>query len=93
VCLAEPALDLGKFLADLAWWVPDDAQRGRLEEAFRAGYGPCDLVRWRRAALWAVLFRLKNAARRCPVHGVDWESHVARRIEDASRELSDTRRR
>ena len=40
VCLGDPALDLGKFLADLRWWSGDDQRAGQLTEAFRAGYGP-----------------------------------------------------
>jgi hypothetical protein len=87
MCLAEPALDLGKFLADLAWWSPDERRRGSLAVAFRAGYGPCDALRWQRASLWAVIFELKNAAHRCQVHAPDWEALVGRRVAAAGRQL------
>jgi aminoglycoside phosphotransferase (APT) family kinase protein len=93
VCLAEPALDVGKFLADLAWWTPDDARRRLLVDAFRAGYGPSDPLRWERAELWAVLFRLKNIARRAAVHAPDWEALVTRRVTAARQALSATRGR
>ena len=91
VCSAEPALDLGKFLADLAWWAPDSSHRRPLEDAFRDGYGPCDPLRWDRARLWAVLFLLKNVARRTPVHAPDWESLVVHRVHAADRALSGIR--
>ena len=64
--------------------MPDAGRRQPLEVAFREGYGPCDPLRWARAELWAVLFMLKNAARRAAVHAPDWESLVTLRAAAAS---------
>jgi len=79
--MAEPALDLGKLLADLRWWRPAAAERRPLVEAFHAGYGPCDPSRWARAELWAVTYQLRHVARRCAVHEPDWERQVLERVE------------
>jgi aminoglycoside phosphotransferase (APT) family kinase protein len=76
-CRADPALDLGKLVADLAWWRRDTAE---LERVLRAGYGPCDPARWARARWWSVLFRLRIAARRCAVHDADWPDQVRARV-------------
>lgn len=80
VCHAEPAMDLGKFLADLRWWIPSRPAVETLEAAFRAGYGRCDPVRWARADLVAVLFQVKLAARRCGVHDPWWPAAVRERV-------------
>jgi aminoglycoside phosphotransferase (APT) family kinase protein len=85
-CRAEPALDLGKFLADLAWWCPQPDDVRRLQSALRAGYGPCDALRWQRADRWAVLFMLKFAARRCVLPHPAWPSRVTAQV-DAAREV------
>jgi aminoglycoside phosphotransferase (APT) family kinase protein len=69
---ADPARDLGKFLADLSWWCPDRADVDALATSFRDGYGACDQARWGRALLWAALFRLRMTARRLPVHDAGW---------------------
>jgi aminoglycoside phosphotransferase (APT) family kinase protein len=87
-CRGEPALDLGKFLADLAWWCPHPAELAVLKAAFRAGYGVCDPLRWARAEMWAVLFDLKIAARRCALHHATWEAEVRSRVEAAGAALS-----
>jgi hypothetical protein len=84
-CWAEPALDLGKFLADLRWWSSSGAAAAALEVAFRAGYGACDPLRWARAELLAILMELKLAARRCPVHHARWPVMVEDRIMRAAR--------
>lgn len=83
---AEPALDLGKFMADLSWWCPAP-DLPALRTAFRAGYGPSDSLRWARAEAWAVLFELKIAARRCALHEPDWELQVRNRVAAASAAL------
>lgn len=79
-CWAEPAVDLGKFLADLRWWSPSGLASASLEVAFHAGYGPCDPLRWARAELLATMLELKLAARRCPVHDARWPTLVEDRI-------------
>lgn len=81
--LADPALDLAKFVADLHWWHEGPAADA-LVAAFRAGYGECDPNRWDRADLLVRLFQLKLTARRCAVHDPAWESDVRARIAAAS---------
>lgn len=76
---AEPALDLGKFLADLWWWSPA-ADAAALQAAFRAGYGACDPVRWARAELLTSLFLLELAARRAVLHHGAWQLVVRARV-------------
>ncbi len=82
MCRADPALDLGKFLADLRWWSPPSRLSG-LQAALRDGYGTCDRARWARAELLEVLFRAKLAARRCDVLDPGWESQVRSRLDGA----------
>ena len=77
---ADPARDLGKFLADLRWWCPDPGRAAALAGAFRAGYGTCGDARWARAGLFAALFQLKLTARRCAVHDAGWERQVRVRV-------------
>ncbi len=89
-CWAEPALDLGKFLADLRWWCPLGNDADARSTAFSAGYGTCDPARWVRAELLAVLFQLKLAARRCAVHDTHWEALVRRRVAAATAALRET---
>ena len=85
---ADPALDLAKLLADLRWWCPGDPVGARaLTAALVAGYGPCEPGRWARARTLAALFQLKLAARRIPVHDVDWEPLVTARVDDAAAAL------
>ncbi|HYO31998.1 MAG TPA: phosphotransferase [Nocardioidaceae bacterium] len=84
----EPALDLGKFLADLRWWCRalglDEAV---LAAAFVDGYGGRCHLRWERASLIAVLFSLKLAARRGAVHDPAWASQTTRAIAEAAARL------
>ena len=90
--LAEPAHDLGKFLADLRWWCPAADVAG-LEAAFRAGYGRCDPARWRRAELLACMWELKLAARRSDLHDSRWPELVRRRTDRAVRSFARARGR
>lgn len=79
VRLAEPAMDLGKLLADLRWWCRGDAGRERqLATALCAGYGPCPPLRWSRARLFATLYGLRAVARRVPLHTAAWAAQVDR---------------
>jgi aminoglycoside phosphotransferase (APT) family kinase protein len=84
---ADPARDLGKFLADLRWWCPEPAGAASLTGWFRTGYGVGDEERWERARLWAALFRLRMTARRLPVHDVDWTAEVRSRVADVAEGL------
>ncbi|SDS62719.1 phosphotransferase family protein [Actinopolymorpha singaporensis] len=79
--IAEPALDLGKFVADVSWWCDSLGVDARPAiSAFVDGYGPCDRVRLARARDLAVLFHLKLAARRIPVHHPQWAERVVRAV-------------
>jgi aminoglycoside phosphotransferase (APT) family kinase protein len=89
---AEPALDLGKFLADLRWWSPS-ARAAALEAAFRDGYGSCDPRRWARAELLASLLQLKLAARRPVLHDGRWQLLVRGRVVGAVESFARTRTR
>jgi len=73
--LADPALDLGKYLADLAWWHeyhhagdPRPAQ-----QAFLAGYGNTDKPgRLDRARIYHALILTKITLRRAKIFSNDW---------------------
>ncbi len=81
---AEPALDLGKFVADLWWWCAElGLPAGPAVTAFVDGYGDCDRNRLARAHGLAVLFHLALAARRVPVHHPEWARQVARAVRQA----------
>lgn len=79
--LLDPAIDLGKLFADLRWWGHHHSvDVVRLITGFLDGYGPCDPARLSRAHLVDVLFHLKHAARRIPVHAIDWDVQVQRHV-------------
>ncbi|MET9019719.1 aminoglycoside phosphotransferase family protein [Actinopolymorpha sp. NPDC004070] len=81
---AEPALDLGKFVADLWWWCAElGLPAGPAVTAFVDGYGDCGRDRLARAHGLAVLFHLSLAARRVPVHHPEWAHQVARAVRQA----------
>jgi hypothetical protein len=72
--LADPALDIGKFLADLRWW---HAAAGLdptwAQDRFLDGYGELSGARMARARLYEVLVLAKIAIRRVRVFDADWE--------------------
>lgn len=73
--LADPALDIGKFLADLAWWYPTGQSAGlvQAQNAFLAGYDLTpDHPRLRRVQLWATLIGVKMTAHRVPLFDPNW---------------------
>jgi aminoglycoside phosphotransferase (APT) family kinase protein len=86
--LADPAMDLGKLLADLRWWASYySIDLTGVVRHFFEGYGPCDPDRLARARLIAVLYQLKLAARRIPVHEPEWAQKVTRHVDDAAASL------
>lgn len=91
-CWADPALDLGKLLADLRWWSRSAQDPSGAESALRAGYGPCP-ARWARAEALASLFQAKYAARRCLVHDPRWPDRVREQVTAAAASLRFVRRR
>jgi aminoglycoside phosphotransferase len=84
----DPALDLGKFLADMRWWCGRlGLNEDVLSAAFGDAYGECSPARWARARLVAVLFQLKLAARRAAVHDIAWTVDIHRAVADAAARL------
>ena len=72
---ADPALDIGKFLADLTWWYTTGQRSGltQTQNAFLAGYNLTpDDPRLRRARLWAALIGIKMTAHRVPLFDSTW---------------------
>lgn len=92
--LADPALDIGKFLADLAWWYTTGQRAGLMpaQQAFLAGYNLTpDHPRLQRARLWAALIGLKMTAHRVPLVEPTWArttttmiTHYARTLGEAN---------
>jgi thiamine kinase-like enzyme len=95
----DPALDIGKFLADLEWWFRLKGVSG-VEEAqaeLLKGYlgeGEPDQTvhdRLRRARLFYVLILVKIVVRRVPLYKKEWTSMTARMIERAAQVLHQTK--
>ena len=83
----DPALDLAKFLADLAWWLPDAPTLAAAERAFLAGYGCRDSARLARARALEPLFSVKMAARRVRLHDAGWERRASALVDSAAGRL------
>jgi hypothetical protein len=85
--LGEPALDLGKMLADLRWRrVGAGAAGGRhSRDRFLGGYGPIGTHGQARVGLYEAVFLLKAAARRAPLLDPSWERVVAAAVREAEK--------
>ncbi len=84
--LFDPAIDLGKFLADLHWWYDRYDLPGveHAREHFLEGYGAAALPeRVARARLYEVLVLVKSTVRRVRLFDADWEQRTARLIRTA----------
>jgi thiamine kinase-like enzyme len=97
--LTDPALDLGKFLADLEWWFTLKGVSG-VEEAqaeLLKGYlgeGKPDQIvheRLARARLFYALILVKIVVRRVPLYKKEWATMTARMIERAAQVLHQTK--
>jgi thiamine kinase-like enzyme len=93
--LTDPALDLGKFLADLEWWFTlrgisgvEEAQ-AELLKGYSVGNESDQVLheRLQRANLFHVLILVKIVARRVPIAEKDWASRTEQLIERAARVL------
>jgi hypothetical protein len=93
--MTDPALDLGKFLADLEWWFEREGISG-IEEAHAAliqGYqdeaagNSVINARLRRAKLFHILILVKIVARRVPLYKKEWTAMTAHLVERASQRL------
>jgi len=92
---ADPALDLGKLLADLRWWAWLYARPDRgiaAEAALLDAYMP-SAARLSRARLWAALFLVKMAGRRVSVARRDWRQRTAAVLDLSARALEADRGR
>jgi len=80
--LSDPAIDLGKFLADLQWWYNGYGLDGvaAAQEQFLAGYGPTTAARLARARLYEALVLTKSTVRRVKLFDRDWASRTERLI-------------
>jgi hypothetical protein len=96
--LTDPALDIGKFLADLEWWftlkgIPAvEEAHAELLKGY-SGEGKSDQVvheRLARARLFHVLILVKIIVRRVPIYKKEWATMTAWMIEQASRVLHKT---
>jgi aminoglycoside phosphotransferase (APT) family kinase protein len=80
--LADQAIDLGKFLADLHWWHDGYGLPG-VEQSradFLAGYADLSPERLARARLYEVLVLVKSTARRVRLFDKDWAERTDRLI-------------
>ena len=93
--LTDPALDIGKFLADLEWWFTLKGLSG-VEEAqaeLLKGYvgdtksDPTMNERLKRARLFQALILTKITARRVPIYKKEWAAMTRGMIERAARVL------
>jgi len=83
----DPAIDLGKFLADLHWWYDRYNLHGveQAREHFLEGYGAAALPeRVARARLYEVLVLVKSTVRRVRLFDADWEQRTSRLIDTAA---------
>lgn len=96
--LTDPALDIGKFLADLEWWFTLKGILG-IEEAHAEllkgylGEGQPDHTiheRLARARLFYVLILVKIVLRRVPIYKKDWAAMTGRMIDRATDVLHKT---
>ena len=96
--LTDPALDIGKFLADLEWWFTLQGISG-IEEAqsqLLKGYlgdGEPDHTvyeRLARARLFYILILMKIVIRRVPLYQKEWAAKTAWMIERAAQALHET---
>jgi len=84
--LSDPAIDLGKFLADLQWWYDGYGLAGvdAAQDQFLAGYGAATSGRLARARLYEALVLTKSTVRRVKLFDTDWAARTARLIDRAS---------
>jgi thiamine kinase-like enzyme len=96
--LTDPALDIGKFLADLEWWFTlkglagDEEAQAELLKGYLGERAPDDTIHERlaRARLFHVLILVKIVARRVPIYRKEWATMTAQLIERAEQVLHKT---
>jgi hypothetical protein len=84
--LSDPAIDLGKFLADIQWWHDVYALDGVAEaqDQFLGGYSPADAGRLQRARLYEALVLIKSTVRRVKLFDPDWAPRTERLVARAA---------
>jgi hypothetical protein len=86
--LADPAIDVGKFLSDLQWWAAvhgrDAAEQAPFLDAYAAGVPPERLLR---ARIFEALVLVKSTAHRVPLFATDWASRTEQLISRAENAL------
>jgi Ser/Thr protein kinase RdoA (MazF antagonist) len=88
VTVGDPALDLGKFCADLRWWALAAGTRADTPvAAFLSGYGPAPRERLERARAYDALFQLRAVGRRVLLHEPGWAARVHACLDEAARTL------
>jgi thiamine kinase-like enzyme len=92
--LTDPALDIGKFLADLEWWFTltgisgvEEAQAQLLKGYVGETADPIIQQRIARARLFYVLILTKIVARRVPIYKKEWGRMTHQMIERAAQVL------
>jgi phosphotransferase family enzyme len=94
-CIGDPALDIGKLLADLRWWY---AMQGRLDvdraqRQFIGGYfGDRRPPRLFRSRLYETVLLVKITAHRVPFFDSSWQARTDLLIGQAERVLADLER-
>jgi aminoglycoside phosphotransferase (APT) family kinase protein len=88
--LFDPAIDLGKFLADLDYLYDGYGHDGveAAREQFLAGYGPSAEDRLLRARLYEALVLLKSTVRRVKLFERDWAERTTRLVGKAEAVLA-----
>ncbi len=82
--LADPAFDIGKFLADLAWWHGDTrpAALAEARNAFLSGYSLLPThPRLDRARIWEALIGIKIIAHRVRIFDTQWATRTTTGIQ------------
>ena len=96
--LTDPALDIGKFLADLEWWFTRkgisgvEAAHAELRKGYSEGRESDQAVheRLERAKLFHVLILVKIVVRRVPIYKQEWATMTSQMIDQAARVLHKT---
>lgn len=84
VSAGDPALDVGKLVADLGWWGQTAGHAPEaVVDALLDGYGPCPRARVTRALHYGVIFQLRAVGRRIPLHSPGWAETVEASLETA----------
>jgi hypothetical protein len=83
--LFDPAIDLGKFLADVHFWYDSYGLEGvpEAQEQFLTGYGSLSSERLLRARFYEALVLVKSTVRRVKLFEPDWAERTERLVQRA----------